>query len=136
MPRRRRKNRTTEQTAAKSAGPLIPRRITRRAAHWMTWAVVLLQGAMLLTLAVTPAAAPPRGTFFQLLWASARKPTFYPFVALLIGGPALTLLAWQMRGRDRAVLIASWFVFAGLTAHFFGERVMTMWRVVWWRYVE
>ena len=102
----------------------------------MAWAVVLLQGAMLLTLAVTPAEPPPRVTLFQLIWASARKPTFYPFVALLLAGPAFTLLAWQWRGRHRAVLMLGWLVFAGLTAHYFGERVMAMWRVIWWQYVE
>ncbi len=136
MPRKRRQSKHAAQPSPPSAGPIIPRRITRRAANWMTWIVVLLQGAMLLTLAVTPAEAPPRTTFFQLLWASARKPTFYPVGALLLGGPVFTLLAWQIRGRHRAVLIAAWFVFAGLTAHYFGERVMTMWHVVWWQYVE
>ncbi|MEX2213357.1 MAG: hypothetical protein WD768_04475 [Phycisphaeraceae bacterium] len=106
----------------------------RQFAAWLTWGVVLLQTAMLVTLAVTPTWQPPRVTFFELIWAWMHQPTFYPFAALLIGGPALTILAWTIKGWHRAALVVAWCCFAVLLHHHFGERVGTMWRVIVWQY--
>ncbi len=96
----------------------------------MTWAVVVLQSALLLTLAVTPTRPPPRVEFLELLWASSQRPTFYPLIAVLIGGPALTTFAWRTKGRHRRWLILSWLVFGVLLVGLFGDRVIAMLRVL------
>ena len=56
----------------------------------MVVSVVILQAALLLTLAVTPTDPPDGPRLLELLWAWMHKPTFYPLAALLVGGPTLT----------------------------------------------
>ena len=125
---------TSSRRTTKKRKAWIKPRHRRQFAAWLTWGVVLLQTAMLVTLAVTPTWQPPRVTFFELIWAWMRQPTFYPFVLLLLGGPTLTILAWMIRGWHRAGLVIAWFAFALLLHHHFGERVATMWRVLVWQY--
>jgi hypothetical protein len=108
----------------------------RLAAGWMTWGVALLQSAMLVTLAVTPGWDPPRAKFFEIIWAWAHKPSFYPVAALLVLGPILTFLACQVRGMHRWWLVICWSAFFIITANCFGDRVMVMGRMLWWKYVE
>ncbi len=98
----------------------------------MTWAVVALQGALLLTLALTPSDPPDGPHLLQLIWASMHRPTFYPLIALLCAGPPLTFLAWRSRGEHRAVLILSWIVFLAVMSTAFGERSLVMLRILWW----
>lgn len=105
----------------------------RRLAMWMTQGVLLLQFSLLLTLAVTPTWHPPRVRLFELLWAAMHRPTFYPMVALLIGGPALTVLAWRVRGRHRALLILGWATCIALCIIFFEQRLILMLDVLRWQ---
>lgn len=99
----------------------------------LTWIVIGLQAALLLTLAATPA-DPPRGPhLFKLIWAWMHKPTFYPLVALLCAGPPLTWLAWQTSGRHRAALVLAWAVFLIILFSVFGHRTTVMLRILWWQ---
>jgi len=92
----------------------------------MAWAVVALQGALLLTLAVTPSDPPEGPHLLRLIWAWMHRPTFYPLAALLIGGPVLTYLAWQTRGKHRRGLVLSWVIFLIVLTTCFGRRVWVM----------
>ena len=112
---------------------MIKPRHKRRFARTLTWIVVALQGAMLLTWWVAPTWDPPRLHLFEVLWAWMHEPTFYPFVALLIAGPLLTFVAWRVRGGHRAALVVAWLCFAGVTAEFFANRFDVMARVLWWQ---
>jgi hypothetical protein len=105
-------------------------------ARGMTWVVVLLHGAMLLTLAVTPTDPPPRCRLFELIWAWMHKPTFYPFAALLLAGPPCTIIAASLRGWHRLWLALSWAVFAAAVIALHGGRVEAMVRILWWQCVE
>ncbi len=102
----------------------------------LTATVVLLQWSLLLTLWVTPTWTPPKMKFFELLWAWLHRPTFYPLVALVVGGPVLSVLAWAGRGTHRIWLVISWVAFAGAIHHWFSDRFMAMLRVLWWMWAE
>ena len=108
-------------------------RVGRYIASRLTQGVILLQAAMLLTLWVTPTWTPPRVRFIELLWAWMHQPTFYPFAALLIVAPALTILASCCRGMHRLWLALSWTTFALIVMGHFNERVLAMARVLWWQ---
>ncbi len=108
-------------------------RVGRYIASRFTNAVILLQAAMLLTLWVTPTWTPPRVAFIELIWAWMHQPTFYPFTALIIGGPLLTILASCCRGMHRLWLALSWTAFALIIMSQFNDRVMAMARVLWWQ---
>ena len=95
--------------------------------------IIALQAVLLLALAATPADPPPRITLFELLWASARKPTFYPLVALMLAGPPLTVIAMRKTGRHRWWLALSWMGFTAILIACFGQRVAVMLRVLWWQ---
>lgn len=127
---------TTKTASSHARYRLIKPQYKRTVAGWMTWGVVLLQTALLVTLAVAPRWNPPRGQFFEVVWAWMHKPSFYPFVALLIGGPVLTFLATQVKGLHRWWLVICWSAFFILLVNFFGERVMVMGRTLWWKYLE
>lgn len=99
----------------------------------MTWTVVALQAALLLTLAVTPGDPPRASHLLQLIWAWMHKPTFYPLVALLCAGPPLSWLAWQTPGRHRAAIALAWALFLIVLATQFGERTAVMLRILWWQ---
>lgn len=99
----------------------------------MTWAVLALQAALLLTLAVTPTDPPGGPRLLELIWAWMHKPAFYPLAALLVGGPALTWIAWRTPGRHRTALVWAWTVFLIVLIGAFGERTAAMLRVLWWR---
>lgn len=99
-----------------------------------TAGVALLQAAMLLTWWVAPTWDPPRGQLFELVWAWMHQPTFYPFVALIIGGPVLTVLAVRIKGPHRPWLIIAWIAFCLATWHFFPNRLMVMVNVLRWKY--
>lgn len=86
---------------------------------------------MLLTLAVTDTWHPPRIGLLELLWAWMHRPTFYPLVALLVGGPVLTIIAWRMRGRHHLPLLLSWLIFGVAAWYFFERRIDLMLRVLW-----
>lgn len=98
----------------------------------LTWLVVALQSAMLLTLWVTPTWQPPRVRLFELIWAWMHRPTFYPLAALMVVGPIASVMAWCCRGRHGRWLLLSWLVFLTIMAGGFSERVSTMARVLWW----
>lgn len=108
-------------------------KISRYLSWRMAAAVVIIQGAMLLTLWVTPTWTPPRVKFFELLWAWMHQPTFYPFIALLIGAPILTVLASLRPGYHRLCLSVSWALFALVIMGHFNDRVVAMTRVLWWQ---
>ncbi len=97
-------------------------------------AVALLQGAMLLTWAVAPTWDPPRVMLFELIWAWMHQPAFYPFVALLLGGPVLTFIAWRIKGKHKPWLAASWIVFSLITWLVFEHRLLVMVDVLRWKY--
>jgi len=104
----------------------------RRHASRLFWGVVALQGAVLVAMAVT-ADWPRSGlTLFELLWAAAHKPLFYVLLALLIGGPAMTLLAWRLHRETRGWLVASWIAFVAVMSTQFYEETSLMLRVLWW----
>ncbi len=88
---------------------------------------------MLLTLAVTPTDPPSGPHLLRLLWAWMHRPTFYPLVALLIGGPTLTWIAWRTPGKHRITLACAWGVFLIILIGAFGERTTVMLRVLWWQ---
>ena len=96
--------------------------------------VMLLQGAMLLTFLVTRhRVLPPRVRVFELFWAwMQHEPIFYPLVALLVGAPAMTLLALRIPGAHRFWLVASWVVFIAIVSAFYHERMITMLRALYW----
>ena len=112
-----------------------PRR-KRQVAGWLAWGVAALQGALLITLAVTPQWNPPAAKFFEIIWAWMHKPSFYPFVALLVLGPILTFLACQVKGLHRWWLAVCWSAFFVIIINLFGDRVLLMGRMLWWRFVE
>jgi len=95
--------------------------------------VLLLQGAMLLTLFVTrPWVLPPRIRLAELLWASMREPVFYPLVALISAGPALTILAITIKGWHRLGVVASWIGFLTVIHLYYQNRMITMLRSLYW----
>jgi hypothetical protein len=99
----------------------------------MVVAVVILQASLLLTLAVTPTDPPGGPRLLALLWAWMHKPTFYPLVALIVGGPILSWIAWQTPGKHRGLLVTSWLIFVTVLTSFFSERVQAMLRILWWQ---
>jgi hypothetical protein len=107
------------------------RKRRRQLAGVMTWAVAALQGAVLLTFAVDPSDPPQAQGLFQLLWAAAHRPSFYPLVGLLVAGPVLTGLAWCVRGPHRPWLIASWAAFLPLAILWHAHRLNVMLRILW-----
>ncbi|GEM_PF-1801008 len=125
-----------KSTSTTQRRKFIKPRHKRVAAGWMTWAVVVLQACLLVTLAVAPRWNPPRGQFFEVVWAWMHKPSFYPFVALLVIGPVLSFLASQIKGMHRWWLLITWSAFFIILVNFFGDRVMVMGRMLWWRYLE
>ncbi len=99
----------------------------------MALVVLVLQVLVLVALALTPGEPPAmRMALLERLWAAARQPTFYPLIALLIGGPVLTLLALRMAGRHQAWLAMGWCGFAFVLMIAFGHRVAVMLDVLWW----
>ncbi|MEX1017711.1 MAG: hypothetical protein WD534_10180 [Phycisphaeraceae bacterium] len=105
----------------------------RRAAEHLALVVLALQAALLVTLAVTPSRLPPRLTLFELLWALPQRPTFYPFIAVLLAGPVLTVLACRVRGAHRVWLAVGWPVFVVVLLACFGNRVALMLRIIDWQ---
>ena len=101
----------------------------------LTWLVIALQSALLLTLWVTPTWQPPKVKLFELLWAWMHRPTFYPLIALTVAGPIASVMALSCRGKHRRWLLLGWLVFITVLVGWHGERVNTMARVLWW-YVE
>jgi len=94
--------------------------------------VVILQAVLLLTLAATPTDPPGGPRLLELLWAWMHKPTFYPLIALVVGGPALSWIAWKTPGKHRTTLVLAWLIFGVILTNTFGERVTVMIRVLWW----
>lgn len=105
---------------------------SRKVATRLFWAVVALQGAVLVAMAVTSDWPRSGLTLFELLWAAAHKPLFYVLVALLVGGPALTLTAWRLSRESRGWLVAAWVGFVAVMATQFQEETSLMLRVLWW----
>lgn len=98
----------------------------------LTWVVIGLQSALLITMWATPSDPPSGPHLLRLLWAWMHKPSFYPLVALLIAGPPLTYLAWRTPGRHRAAIVAAWLIFLTILVTAFGERTWIMLRILWW----
>jgi hypothetical protein len=110
--------------------------MTKQLALWMTGIVVLLHVVMLLTWWLAPSWNPPRVQLFELIWAWMHQPTFYPFVALVIGGPTLSVFAWHITGKHHRVIAVSWCVFMALLVTQFSGRAMMMGKVLWWAVFE
>lgn len=102
----------------------------RRIAARMTFCVVALQAAMLIALWLDPVDPPRAGTLLQLWWASTRRPSFVLLLAVLTAGPALTLLAWPVRGRHRIWLVVAWAVFLAVVAGWYAHRAAVMLRIL------
>ncbi len=86
-----------------------------------------MQGAVLLTFAVTPSWwLPEAGGFWAMVWAYFHQPQFYPLVVLLIGGPMLTVVAWHTNGPHRTWLFVAWCVFLIVLFWHWQDRVVVM----------
>ncbi len=109
--------------------------LSRAAAMKMTWVVLVLQGAVLLTFTLVPAKMPPKLPMMDLLWAASRKADFYPLVLLLVCGPVLSMAAWTVRGTHRALTVLGWMAFLTVVFAFHLERVKIMLRVLAWEYL-
>lgn len=102
------------------------------AAH-LTWLVIVLQAAMLVTLRVSkPLPRPPRIQFFELIWAWMHEPHFYPLAALVAGGVPLTIIAMTIKGSHRIALGIAWMTFAVLIAIYDAQRFLLMLRSLYW----
>ncbi|MFA9477070.1 hypothetical protein ACERK3_02060 [Phycisphaerales bacterium AB-hyl4] len=112
----------------------IPLTRKRRVAEHMAMVVLALQATLLLTFQVTPSRLPPRLTLLELLWALPQRPTFYPFIAVFLAGPPLTVLACRVPGKHRTWLIVGWIIFLSLLLTFFGDRVSLMLRILEWQF--
>jgi len=108
----------------------------RRMAVRLTWVVVGIQAALLVTLWVTPMWLPPKMRFMELLWAWMHRPTFYPLTVLVFAGPVLSGLAWCCPGRHRLWLVASWLGLVVVVFRFHHDRVTAMLRVLWWQWID
>jgi len=110
----------------------------QKLAIYLTWTVVLLQAAVLLTFYVKRGEEPPNAIILKELheraWARNNIEMFYPLIAVLIAGPILTSLAWVIAGWHRIVLAASWIGFIIMTLSFFGRMVLVMLRILSWYY--
>ena len=106
----------------------------RQLAGRLTLAVAALHGALLLTLALDEDPLPWEVGLFELLWAAAHRPMFYPLVAVLIAGPVLTALAWRVPGRHRHYLLGIWGVSVLLLGTVFAERMRLMLEILHWRF--
>jgi hypothetical protein len=115
----------------RSSRRLLPGSPRRHAAR-LFWCVVALQGAVLVAMSVTSNWPRSGLTLLELLWAAAHKPLFYVLVALLVGGPALTLLAWRLSRDIRGWLVAAWVAFIAVMATQFHDETSLMLRVLWW----
>lgn len=104
----------------------------RRIGSQLTWLVIALQWALLLTLWVTPTWQPPRVRFIELIWAWMHRPTFYPLASLTVVGPIATVMAWPCRGQHRRWLLLGWLAFFTVLVGWHWERITTMSRVLWW----
>jgi len=113
----------------------LSRQRQRRLAWRLTAAVALLHGALLLTLAVGED-RPWRLAPFELLWAWANQPMFYPLVAVGVLGPVLTALAWWVPGRHRYYLLGIWAAGILVNAALFAGRVGLMLDILHWRFIE
>lgn len=106
----------------------------RWVAGQLTVAVVLLNVGFYLT-CLSPAPPLPGDLgLLQLLWASAHRPSFYLLLMMLTLGPALTLMAWQVRGRHRLYLAMVWGASVVLMTTVLGPRMGLMLRILWWRW--
>lgn len=106
----------------------------RRMAEHMAMVVMAVQVSALMALMLVPGRPPIlQVEFLEMLWASARRPTFYPLVALFTAGPLLTVIAVWQPGRHRAWLALAWCMFALVGIIAFGRRVAVMVDIVWWQ---
>ncbi len=115
------------------------RRRQRRSDHRglvrVTAALVLLSQAVLLGwMFLAPDQLPADALLWELLWAKQRAAWLSLLLFVLIAGPALTLLAWSVRGRHRQALVLGWLMFAALGIVFHAARLDVMLRVLWWRF--
>jgi hypothetical protein len=107
----------------------------RRLVNRLTLIVAGLHAALLLTLAVAPKSLPPDIHLWQLLWAAERRAMFYPLIGVVLIAPALSVLAWRVRGRHRYYLLSTWGASLVLIGALFADRVALMLRIIWWRFV-
>jgi len=91
-----------------------------------------MQAAVLVTLAVTSDWGATSGALGERLWAWMNRPAFYPLVALLVGGPILSVLAWRVKGAHRWVIVLSWVAFIAIALWAFPGKVESMLRVILW----
>jgi hypothetical protein len=115
---------------------LLSRKRQRQLETRLTLAVAALHAALVLTLAMDNDSLPLRVGLFELLWAAAHKPMFYPLVAVIVIAPVLTALAWRPPGRHRYYLLGSWAVLIILSATVFNERIGLMLEILHWRFIE
>jgi len=108
--------------------------MSRSTARSLAIGVVVLHAMLLLTLELTGPWDPPRVPLFELLWASARRPSIQLAVLVLLVTPVCTAMAWSIRGRHRWWLAASWCVLIAVLLLRFARRLEVIWNVLWWRY--
>lgn len=106
----------------------------RRIARYLTALVAALQLVTLGAMWADPASQPLNLLPFELFWAWMHKPSFYPVIAVLTVAPALSVLAWQVRGPHRIGLACCWLAFAAVIYFCFYERVALNLRILWWRF--
>jgi len=100
-------------------------------AHRFTQVVLALQLCLILALLLTPGHTPARVWLLEMIWAAGQEPAIFTLLALAVGGPLLTLLAWRAPGRHRLVLLLSWAALAVVIAAGFAERFEALLRVMW-----
>lgn len=119
--------------AGRTRSSIHKRRQWRRISVHLTWGVLVLQVAMLTTLATSrPLPRPPRVKFFELIWAWLHEPHFYPLAALVFLGVPLSIMASCVRGVHRFFLAIAWVIFALIIIIHYPHRFSLMLRALYW----
>ena len=97
----------------------------------LTASVVGLQAGLLLTLAITSLWDPPRVRAIESLWVWVQRVSVFPWLMLLIGGPALSWLACRLDRRRLLPLALAWAGFGVTLVMVFGVEAQRMLRWLW-----
>ena len=122
--KRRKQNALTQRAKRKALA------VSRSAAMQMTWIIAAIQATVLLVFTIVPAKTPPDLPLADLFWAASRKPQFYPLIAVITIAPALSLIAWCVKGTHRAWITVLWAAFIATTLAFHLDRVRLMLKVL------
>lgn len=102
--------------------------------RYLTACVVGLQLIYIGALLADPASQPWDVEFAELLWAWMHKPSFYPFLAVFLVGPLLSVLAWRIRGPHRFWLAVGWLAFLAVIYFYYLNRVLLKAEILWGQY--